>query len=260
MAVTLNTIPTQSGEVVRALITSGLGGDNTVNRIWLDTRTATASGSFVGDLEIASTLPGSLTRVLWHTTGQFRLIFVSGGILAATADGGALFGKHVLLSFNDTDPAIDVDLDIAAADGVLDKQLRWNASAAEEALYDAVALGSLINLVISDAPGAVTEVFVDTAAAFTAGAPTISAIADKEVPAPTFDTAAALTAGAPTLAASAEKVGLVQAFHDTDVAVTAGAPSVAALTEKVEGGIFEVVACRLSQGRRASSWLPSRLA
>ena len=196
MAVTLNTIPAQTGEVVRALITSGLGGDNTVNRIWLDTRTATASGSFVGDLEIASTLPGSLTRVIWHTTGQLRLIFVSGGILAATADGGALFGKHVLLSFNDTDPAIDVDLDIAAADGVLDKQLRWNATAAEEALYDAVALGSLINFVISDAPSA--EVFVDTAAVLTAGAPTITAIADKELPAPTFDTGAvSLTAGAP---------------------------------------------------------------
>ena len=240
MAITLNTIPAQTGEVVRALITSGLGGDNTVNRIWLDTRTATASGSFVGDLEIASTLPGSLTRVLWHTTGQLRLIFVSGGILAATADGGALFGKHVLLSFNDTDPAFDVDLDIAAADGTLDKQLRWNASAAEEALYDAVALGSLINLVISDAPGAVTEVFVDTAAVLTAGAPTITAVADKEVPAPTFDTAATLTAGAPTLAASAEKVGLVQEFHDTSAVVTAGAPSAAAAAEVVEGGIFEV--------------------
>ena len=239
MAITLNTIPTQTGEVVRALITSGLGGDNTVNRIWLDTRTATASGSFVGDLEIASTLPGSLTRVIWHTTGQLRLIFVSGGILAATADGGALFGKHVLLAFNDTDPAIDVDLDIAAADGVLDKQLRWNATAAEEALYDAVALGSLINFVISDAPSA--EVFVDAAAVLTAGAPTITAIADKELPAPTFDTGAvSLTAGAPTLAASAEKVGLVQEFHDTAAVVTAGAPGVAAVAEFVEGGVFEV--------------------
>ena len=29
MAVTINTIPTQTGEVVRALITSGDGGDNT---------------------------------------------------------------------------------------------------------------------------------------------------------------------------------------------------------------------------------------
>ena len=224
MAVTLNTIPAQTGEIVRALITSGLGGDNTVNRIWLDTRTATASGSFVGDVEVASTLPGSLTRLIWHTTGQFRLIFVSGGILAATADGGALFGKHILIAFNDTDPAIDVDLDIAAADGVLDKQLRFNATAAEEALYDAVALGSLINFVISDAPSA--EVFVDTAAAFTAGAPTLTAIADKELPAPTFDTGAvSLTAGAPTLAASAEKVGLVQEFHDTAAIVTAVLPA-----------------------------------
>ena len=165
--------------------------------------------------------------------------FVSGGILAATADGGALFGKHVLLSFNDTDPAIDVDLDIAAADGVLDKQLRWNATAAEEALYDAVALGSLINFVISDAPSA--EVFVDAAAVLTAGAPTLTAIADKELPAPTFDTGAvSLTAGAPTLAASAEKVGLVQEFHDTAAVVTAGAPGVAAVAEFVEGGVFEV--------------------
>ena len=141
--------------------------------------------------------------------------------------------------FNDTDPAIDVDLDIAAADGVLDKQLRWNATAAEEALYDAVALGSLINFVISDAPSA--EVFVDTAAAFTAGAPTLTAIADKELPAPTFDTGAvSLTAGAPTLAASAEKVGLVQEFHDTAAVITSGAPGVAAVAEVVEGGVFEV--------------------
>ena len=225
---------------MRALITSGLGGDNTVNRIWLDTRTATASGSFVGDLEVASTLPGSVTRVLWHTTGQLRLIFVSGGILAATAAGGVLVGKHLLLAFNDTDPPIDVDLAFADA-AVLDKQLRWNASAAEEALYDAVALGSLINFVISDAPSA--EVFVDTAAAFTAGAPTLTAIADKELPAPTFDTGAvSLTAGVPTLAASAEKVGLVQEFHDTAAAITAGAPGVSAAAELVEGGVFEVVA------------------
>ena len=230
MAVTLNTIPTQSGEVVRALITSGLGGDNTVNRIWLDTRTATASGSFVGDLEIASTLPGSLTRLIWHTTGQFRLIFVSGGILAATADGGALFGKHVLLSFNDTDPAIDVDLDIAAADGVLDKQLRFNATAAEEALYDAVALGSLINFVISDAPSAPRYSSIRRRRSLPER-PRSTAIADKELPAPTFDTGAvSLTAGAPTLAASAETVGLVQEFHDTAVAVTAGAPGVAAVS------------------------------
>ena len=240
MAVTLNTIPAQAGELVRALITSGLGGDNTVNRIWLDTRTATASGSFVGDLEVASTLPGSVTRVLWHTTGQLRLIFVSGGILAATAAGGVLVGKHLLLAFNDTDPPIDVDLAFADA-AVLDKQLRWNASAAEEALYDAVALGSLINFVISDAPSA--EVFVDTAAAFTAGAPTLTAIADKELPAPTFDTGAvSLTAGVPTLAASAEKVGLVQEFHDTEVAVTSGAPGVSAAAELVEGGVFEAMA------------------
>ena len=214
MAVTLNTIPAQAGEVVRALITSGPGGDNTVNRIWLDTRTATASGSFVGDLEVASTLPGSVTRVIWHTTGQLRLIFVSGGILAATADGGALFGKHVLLSFNDTDPAIDVDLDIAAADGVLDKQFRWNATAAEEALYDAVALGSLINFVISDAPSVTTDVFVDTGAA-------------------------EATAGAATAEATAETVGIVQEFHDTAADVAAGAPGVAAVAESLEGGVFE---------------------
>ena len=258
MAVTLNTIPTQTGEVVRALITSGLGGDNTVNRIWLDTRTATASGSFAGDLEVASTLPGSVTRLIWHTTGQFRLIFVSGGILAATADGGALFGKHILLSFNDTDPAIDVDLDIAAADGVLDKQLRFNATAAEEALYDAVALGSLINFVISDAPSA--EVFVDAAAAFTAGAPTLTAIADKELPAPTFDTGAvSLTAGAPTLAASAEKVGLVQEFHDTAVAITSGAPGVAVVAEFVEGGVFEVEVALVAGAAERRRRLPSRL-
>ena len=237
MAITLNTIPTQTGEVVRALITSGLGGDNTVNRVWLDTRTATASGSFVGDLEVASTLPGSVTRVLWHTTGQLRLIFVSGGLLAATAAGGVLVGKHLLLAFNDTDPPIDVDLAFADA-AVLDKQLRWNASAAEEALYDAVALGSLINFVISDAPSA--EVFVDAAAVLTAGAPTISASAESVPEPPTFEVAAALTAGAPTLSASAEKVGLVQEFHDTEAAITAGAPSVEAAAELVEGGVFEV--------------------
>ena len=98
MAVPSTRFQLRSGEVVRALITSGLGGDNTVNRIWLDTRTATASGSFVGDLEVASTLPGSVTRLIWHTAGQFRLIFVSGGLLAKrSAAGGSLNGKHILI-------------------------------------------------------------------------------------------------------------------------------------------------------------------
>ena len=263
MAVTLNTIPTQTGEVVRALITSGDGGDNTTTRIWLDTRTASASGSVSADSDLlVAPSPGSLTRVLWAAAGEFRLIFISGGVVAAVADGGPLFGKHILLAFDDTSPAIDVDLAVADVSSTRNAQLRWNASAAEEALYDAVALGSLINFVISDAPS--DEVFVDAAAALTAGAPTLTAVAEL-VPflgtdtaaaftagAPTlaasaekvrvFVTAAVITAGVPTLTASAEKVGLVQEFHDTAVAITAGAPVVAAVAELVEGGVFEVSA------------------
>ena len=240
MAVTINTIPTQTGEVVRALITSGDGGDNTSTRIWLDTRTASASGSVSADSDLlVAPSPGSLTRVLWAAAGELRLIFISGGVVAAVAAGGPLFGKHILLAFDDTSPAIDVDLAVADVSSTRNAQLRFNASAAEEALYDAVALGSLINFVISDAPS--DEVFVDAAAALTAGAPTLTAVAEL-VPFLGTDTAASFTAGAPTLAASAEKVGLVQEFHDTAAVVTAGAPGVSAVAEFVEGGVFEVVA------------------
>ena len=76
----------------------------------------------------------------------------------------------------------------------------------------------------------------------TAGAPSITASADKEIPAAIFDTAAALTAGPPTLSASAEKVGLAQEFHDTAAEITAGAPGVSAVAEVVEGGIHEITA------------------
>ena len=235
MAVTINTIPSQNGTIVRALITAGEGGDNTSNRKWYSERGADDIGSVEGDVFV-SVATGSIDRLMWHANGQLRFLFTTGGILTAVASGGDLFGKSILIAFDDEDPAIDVQLDISDAT-TISNTLRFAADADQEALYDAVAVDDLINVVICDTPSVVVN--VDTAAAIAAGAPTVEAAAETVAAQVFVDTAAAITAGAPTVEAAAEKVDIQQPFHDVEAAVDAGAPSVTADAERVEGGIQE---------------------
>ena len=246
MAVTLNTIPAQSNELVRMLITVGVGGANTPgnNRNWWRLSSGQGSVSADSDVEID---PGLIiNRVLWHASDELRFFKSgSGSFNAAISTSGVLAGKSFLIAVNDTDPPIDAQFDVgdASVTAPLAARLSLNANSAQQAAFNTVVTGGLVNIVISDVPGTGPPAVVhDVAASLTAGAPSITAIADKEIPAAIFDTAASLTAGPPTLSASAELVGLAQEFHDTAAEITAGAAVIAAVAEIVEGGIREITA------------------
>ena len=241
MAVTINTIPAQSGELVRMLVTVGVGGPNTSNRNWWRESDGVGSVSDDSDVELAADL--IINRIQWHRLDQLRFFKAgAGSFIAAVAAGGVLDGKALFIAVDDTDPGTDVKVDLVAANvSAIINRLGVRMDSAEQTLLGGVVTGGLVNIVFADAT-AVADVFVDTAASLTAGAPTITASADKEIPAAIFDTAAVLTAAPPTLTASAEKVGLAQEFHDTAAVLTAGVPVVSALAELVEGGIREIAA------------------
>ena len=243
MAVTINTIPAQAGELVRMLVTVGVGGTNSSNRNWWRLSNSTGSVSVDSDVEIDGGL--IINRILWHQSDELRFFKTgSGSFNAAISTSGVLAGKSFLIAVNDTDPPIDAQFDVgdASVTAPIAVRLSLNANAAQQTAFNSVVTGGLVNIVISDPPGTVAEVFVDTAADVTAGAPTVEASADKEIPAPTFDTAAEVEAGAATAEAAAEKVGLAQEFHDTAAEVEAGAPGVEAGAEALEGGVFEETA------------------
>ena len=226
MAVTINTIPAQAGELVRMLVTVGVGGENTANRNWWRLSSSTGSVSADSDVEIDSGL--TINRILWHTSDQLRFFKSgSGSFSLAITAAGVLSGKSVLFAVNDAGDAIDAQFDIDTASiSAITNRIGFNTDTAQTAAFNTVVTGGLVNIVISDPPGAVAEVFVDTAADVTAGAPDVTAAAEKEIPAPTFDTGATdVTAGAATAEAAAEKVGLAQEFHDTAADVEAGAPA-----------------------------------
>ena len=203
------------------LVTVGDGGA-TGNQNWWRLSNGTGSVSADSDVEIDNSLV--INRVLWHQSDQLRFFRAASGSFAlAVTASGVLAGKSVLVAVNDTGDAIDAqwDLDTDSIDAI-GSRLGLNTNTAETALFNAVATGDLVNIVISDVPGTGPPAVVhDVAASLTAGAPTITASADKEIPAAIFDTAAVLTAGAPTLSATAEKV----AIFDTAAALTAGPPN-----------------------------------
>ena len=210
------------------LVTVGVGGSNTGgNRNWWRTSSGQGSVSADSDVEISTGL--TISRILWHSSDQLRFFRTgSGSFSLAVTASGSLGGKSFLIAVNDTDPPIDAQFDIDTASiSTLSVRIGLNTNAAQTAAFNTVVTGGLVNIVISDVPGTGPPAVVhDIAASLTAGAPSITASADKEIPAAVFDTAAAAHGWRTgTLAASAEKVGLAQEFHDVAVAVTAGAPS-----------------------------------
>ena len=166
MAVELTTIPPQDGELARLLVVAGDGGAVPPNRNWL--RSSASIGSVTGDTEISAGL-GSIDRILWHQSIQLR-IFRNGSdsLSVAIAAGGELAGKSILLAFSDTDPALRFDVDGASVTAV-PSYLRLAADAAAEAVFNGVAVGDPINVVIADAPGA--DPVFDAVGDLEAGAP-----------------------------------------------------------------------------------------
>ena len=259
MAVTINTIPAQTGELVRMLVTVGVGGPNTSNRNWWRESDGVGSVSDDSDVELSADL--ILNRIQWHRLDQLRFFQTTGGggsFIAAVAAGGVLDGKALFIAVDDTDPGTDVKVDLVAANvSTIINRLGVRMDSAEQTLLGGVVTGGLVNIVFADAT-AVADVFVDTAASLTAGAPSITAIADKEIPAAVFDTAAEITAGAPTLAAECGEGracsgvprycggcdgwcarrgggsgGVEGGIHEVAAAIVAGPPSVVVAAELV---------------------------
>ena len=86
----INTIPPQTGELVRMLVTVGVGGTNSANRNWWRLSSSTGSVSADSDVEISTGLV--INRVLWHSSDQLRFFKSGSGSfsLAITASGVTL--------------------------------------------------------------------------------------------------------------------------------------------------------------------------
>ena len=114
MAVHLNTIPAQAGELMRALIEVESGNDS--NAWWLDARSSPASQGAVvaGSMAVAGSGGGSITRwrYRWQNTNTI-LVNKQGGTGGFTdwvGVGGVLRGKYLLIAMDETAPAIDVQI------------------------------------------------------------------------------------------------------------------------------------------------------
>ena len=134
------------------LVTVGDGGA-TGNQNWWRLSNGTGSVSADSDVEIDNSLV--INRVLWHQSDQLRFFRAASGSFAlAVTASGVLAGKSVLVAVNDTGDAIDAqwDLDTDSIDAI-GSRLGLNTNTAQTALFNAVATGDLVNIVISDVPG-----------------------------------------------------------------------------------------------------------
>ena len=155
MPVTLNTIPPQSGEIVRTLVTAGNGG---ANAKWYSRRNAEVIGSASDDFVIVD---GGLTitRFWWGVkAGKLRINGSGGSFTAESAPGGALNGKHLYLAVDGAATVVapfdasGYGVSFANVGGYTDAQITT---------LNGVKAGDSINVVISDAVAAPVETAPD---------------------------------------------------------------------------------------------------
>ena len=244
MAVHLNTIPAQAGELMRALIEVESGSDS--NAWWLDARAdpATQGALVAGSMDVSGS-GGALARWRYRWGGVDNILLNKtgpGNFSDWVAEGGFVRDKYVLIASDDTDPSIDVQIafnDFVSAGGSF---CRIPLSSADVTKLNRLTNNfNLLNIVVSDEPGSgpvppPTPVTHDTEGSVEAGAPGVSADAEV-VPAAVRDTASSVAAGAPTVGAQAEVVSADPAtVRDTGGDVAAGAPTIAAQAEVVPAG------------------------
>ena len=262
MAVTIDQIPTQAGEVLRALIEVESGSDSAA--WWLDARQdPPAQGAVVaGSVAVVGSGGGAITRWRYRWQNANDLLINksggSGGFSDWVAPGGILRDKFLLIASDDTAPDIDVQIafnDHSTAGG---SYCRIPLTAPD--IVNLARLTNnfnLLNLVISDEPGSgpvppPTPVTRDTSGDVAAGAPVVSGSAEK-VPAAVRDTDATITAGAPVVDAGAARVEPGDA--DTGGDVRARAPGVSADAEVVPvPSATNLQTCRMLAG----AWMPRR--
>ena len=249
MAVHLNTIPAQAGEVMRALIEVESGNDS--NAWWLDARQdpATQGAVVAGSMAVAGVPGAAITRWRYRWGGVNNLLLNKsgggGGMSDWVASGGILHDKFLLIAQDDIDPPIDVQIafaDFTAAGG---SYCRIPITSADIVKLARLTNNfNLLNLVISDEPGSgpvppPPPVTRDTSGDVEVGALVVSAGAEA-VPAAVRDTDATITAGAPGVDADAARVEPGDA--DTGGDVRASAPRVSADVEVVPAGDSDTTA------------------
>ena len=202
---TIGTIPTQPGELVRALLTVGEAGPNTSNRNWYRESTAVGSFSDDSDIEMSAGL-GNINRVLWNLNNELRVFRSgSGSLITAIAAAGDLAGKSFF--FATGDDAIDARFDVGADDVTAAAgRIQLVSDATVQAVFNAVVSGGLVNIVIADTPGAPIAPIIETGGVdVEAGAPGVEATAEAVRGAPVdHNTAAGVELGAPGITADAE--------------------------------------------------------
>ena len=188
MAVHLNTIPAQAGEVMRALIEVESGNDS--NAWWLDARQnpATQGAVVAGSMAVAGVPGAAITRWRYRWGGVNNLLLNKsgggGGMSDWVASGGILHDKFLLIAQDDIDPAIDAQIafaDFTAAGG---SYCRIPITSADIVKLARLTNNfNLLNLVISDEPGSgpvppPPPVTRDTSGDVESGAPVVSAGAE----------------------------------------------------------------------------------
>ena len=252
---TIGTIPTQPGELVRALLTVGEAGPNTSNRNWYRESTAVGSFSDDSDIEMSAGL-GNINRVLWNLNNELRVFRSgSGSLITAIAAAGDLAGKSFF--FATGDDAIDARFDVGADDVTAAAgRIQLVSDATVQAVFNAVVSGGLVNIVIADTPGAPIAPIIETGGVdVEAGAPGVEATAEAVRGAPVdHNTAAGVELGAPGITADAEAVPEAAPI-DVSGDVEAGAPGVEATARVVPvPSATNLQTCRMLAG----AWMPRR--
>ena len=184
MAVHLNTIPAQAGEVLRALIEVESGADSAA--WWLDARQdPPAQGAVVaGSVAVAGSGGGAITRWRYRWQNANDLLINksggSGGFSDWVAPGGILRDKFLLIASDDTAPDIDVQIEFTDFSTAGGSYCRIPLTSADIVKLARLTNNfNLLNLVISDEPGSgpvpPPPVTHDTDAEVASGAPSVSA-------------------------------------------------------------------------------------
>ena len=248
---TLTSIPAHANEVVRCLITVGVPSGR-----WYSRHGSERIGEVEGDLAITDDL--ILSRV-WHASDTvFRLNRSGSGGLASWVWGsgnvransefrpgdstnsplGPGHDKGLYFQFGDDDDDLTevkllfVDLVSSAGNGWYNVAL----TAEQNAKFDLLTEGALVNFVIGDQTAPEPAETHDTSGEVLAGAPVVTGRAVK-VPAAVKESAGSVSAGAPVVSGSAVVVPADAAtVHDTAGSVAAGSPVVSGRAEVVEAG------------------------
>lgn len=218
MAITANTIPAKTGELVRALITVGTDSSGK----WYSRRGSENIGSVSGSLEVATNLTldriwspasnedddfrlnsdGTLSFAEWVWGASNVGLTQTGRVLsgdAVTAPYGPGHGKAVYLAFGDSDNPTIYELPFTTFRNTGAGWYNLTVTSAQDTVLDAIASGALVNFVVADK----SPVNRDVSFSATAGSPTSTIAADAQA-VTTRDASVSFSAGNPTATIAAE--------------------------------------------------------